>query len=253
MRTFIFIILNIFILNAYGSNCYQSLNRFISKVYDKDINLDKMDLNMQFYQKYVREKSDQEISALNSSMLNELNNLPYNPKREISANEIEELFQVVKGKNVIKKSCAAVNEYDPHNQVGFCFGRAMFSHLEALKFKIDKELILKFWLVGEFENAHWNHHVAVGVRGNDKKWYIVDPLFDQIFLAEHYLEIFNSKFGNRLALVPSSPKRFLSAKAIKDDNYAGYQKRHLYHDFSSLQIYWKEFFTDLLEELRAKQ
>lgn len=250
MRIVTFLILNLFIQNAFASNCYHQLDKFISKVYDQEIELDKMDLHMQFFSKYVQFKSDQEIKALNELMIGEMNDLPRFTNNSLPLFRIEEIFQSIKSRKVIQKSCGEVNSYDPHNQVGFCFGRAMLSHFEALKYKVDKRSILKIWLVGDFKNAHWNHHVAVTLRGDDDNWYVLDPLFEQTFTIKEYLDLFNNKFGNRLALVPSSPKRFLSAKAIKDSRYAGYEKKHLYHDFSSLEIFWKEFFTDLIEEIR---
>lgn len=254
MKLHIIFYLNIFSFlfacNTLAANCYQDMNAFISNVYGEKIDLDMMDLNMQFYKDFVSPKTDEQIIDLNYAMIDEMDKIPFSSTKETTKEDIQAILDNVRSKEFIQKSCGRVNEYDPNNQVGFCFGRAMATHLEALKNRIDKQSILKLWLVGEFENAHWNHHVAVILRANDRKWYVLDPLFSRIFTTSEYVSLFNRQYGYRLAMVPTNPKRFLSAKSKLDRSYSRYNKKNLSYDFSNMEIFWKEFFTDLLKEMR---
>ncbi|RZA08733.1 MAG: hypothetical protein EOP11_03980 [Proteobacteria bacterium] len=72
------------------------------------------------------------------------------------------------------------DKYAPEGGTGFCFGRAITAHIEALRMGLDKESIKKIWIVGAMEGTSdsWGHHVATIVRGPKGKWYTIDPNYD---------------------------------------------------------------------------
>ena len=58
-----------------------------------------------------------------------------------------------------------VQKYDPYGDVGFCFGRATFVHLELIRRGVNPNRIGKVFLMGNFSHSghHWDFHVATFV------------------------------------------------------------------------------------------
>lgn len=61
--------------------------------------------------------------------------------------------------------------YDPDNTTGFCFGRAIIGHMEALARNVHPEAIKKIWIAGDMKQ--WGHHVAPMVKG-EEGWLVLD-------------------------------------------------------------------------------
>lgn len=87
--------------------------------------------------------------------------------------------------NIVDHPVAALchlPEYDPAGDIGFCFGRAMAAHLEAMVQNIDEVHIKKVFTLGDFRNIEdgdklttWHYHVTTAVRADDGRWYAIDP------------------------------------------------------------------------------
>jgi hypothetical protein len=88
----------------------------------------------------------------------------------------------------------ALKKYDPNGEIGFCFGRALFIHLELLRRGVAKESIKKVFVVGEMlevdpvtqKQTVWQFHVATSVKGADGQWWVIDPSYGLIELREWY-------------------------------------------------------------------
>lgn len=88
----------------------------------------------------------------------------------------------------------ALNKYDPNGEIGFCFGRALFIHLELLRRGVDKESIKKVFVVGEMlevdpvtnKQTVWQFHVATSVKGTDGQWWVIDPSYGLFELRDWY-------------------------------------------------------------------
>lgn len=119
-----------------------------------------------------------------------------------------------------------LKKYDPEGCFGFCFGRAMFIHMELLARGVNKDSIRKAYVVGEMEygGITWQFHVATTVKGADGSWYVIDPEFDKVETVEEWfagnLELSPDK---KLRLYMTDANKFgASAPAYSPNGIAGY-------------------------------
>ncbi len=104
-----------------------------------------------------------------------------------------------------------VSKYDPEGNIGFCFGRAMIAHIEALETGLAKENIRKIWAIGtmKYDNILWNHHVATMVRGKNGIWYVLDPEYGQVLkMATWMKRVKKMDADNKLEFFVTNPNRF---------------------------------------------
>lgn len=109
------------------------------------------------------------------------------------------------------------NKYDPDGQFGFCFGRATWVWLEAIKLGISKDSIKKIFLVGPMHagDIDWQFHVATAIRGKvkglffDKEtWYVIDSNFGRLKTIEEFYDHYRaSSMDHKLRLFVTEPQR----------------------------------------------
>lgn len=75
-------------------------------------------------------------------------------KTKLSEDDINVLYKATSNSEVNKNHYC----YDPKGTIGFCFGRATITHMEAIIRDIHPDLVKKVWLVGDM--GSWGHHVA---------------------------------------------------------------------------------------------
>jgi hypothetical protein len=135
-----------------------------------------------------------------------------------------------------------VRKYDPEKCIGFCFGRAMFIHLELLARGINKDSIRKAYVVGEmnYEGITWGFHVATAVKGSDGSWLVIDPEFDKVETVEEW-------FKGNLELSPDKKLRLYMTDANKFGASAPA------YDSGSLKDDWyNRYFVDALKFFRER-
>lgn len=89
-------------------------------------------------------------------------------------------------------------KYDPKNQgIGFCFGRAMFVHLELAMRNLDRDSIKKAFVVGPMSTGDgnsWGWHVTTIAQSKDADgneiWLALDPVTGLKTLKEWYQEMY---------------------------------------------------------------
>ncbi len=138
--------------------------------------------------------------------------------------------------------------YDPENRYGFCFGRATWVWLQALKAGVDKQSIKKIFLVGPMKNGgtEWQFHVVTALRTSkgffSDTWVVVDPNFKKILTVEEFFTHYNrSSTDYKLRLFVTEPQRLGPSSTIKfgpahytgtgDENYNRYFQ-HMLENFS---------------------
>jgi hypothetical protein len=128
----------------------------------------------------VERSSSENIARWNEILLREINELPMTDGKNgrltgLGWDEITGLYKKVARHPVADYKI--VKNYDPYGNMGFCFGRAMAAHIEAIQTGLDKKNIRKIWAVGEmsYKKIMWQHHVATMVRGKNGVWYVIDP------------------------------------------------------------------------------
>jgi len=130
------------------------------------------------------------------------------------------------------------HRYDPKNEgIGFCFGRALFIHLELAYRGFDRDSVRKAFVVGPMrtpDGGSWGWHVttiaqSVNAQGQEE-WIAIDPIAGVKPVMQWYREMYqNYSTDKKLKLYFTLPTRFgptanshYSEKALNDPFYNGY-------------------------------
>lgn len=103
-------------------------------------------------------------------------------KTSLTADERGRLFQHVDNHPVAGFDAIGKYDHQPtgigNGEVGFCYGRAMAVMLGARRMGLASDRIQKIFITGDLRNAavRWRFHMATLVKGDDGKWYVIDPL-----------------------------------------------------------------------------
>lgn len=134
-------------------------------------------------------------------------------------------------------------KYDPAGNIGFCFGRAMWLHLELLQRGVSKDSIFKAFVIGpmSYANIMWQFHVATIVRNSETGGFLViDPEFGQVLSLENWFaQNMNLSTDKKLRLYVTEPSKF-GASADDYDKYALNDK------------WYNSYFKDMLAYFRAE-
>lgn len=73
-----------------------------------------------------------------------------------------------------------LGKYDPDGFIGFCFGRAMGTHLLSRKLGLAADSVRKLFILGDLRSGNdpeWRFHVTTLVKGAETNgWYAIDPI-----------------------------------------------------------------------------
>ncbi len=140
--------------------------------------------------------------AWNKRVISALENLPASQNKSgggFTKKQIKALFKKLKENPAAKESCLnAPNKYDldPSNQIGFCFGRAIIAHALAQDMGLSNKDVRKVWLMGgnmTGGGVPWSHHVALAVRGDNGKWFVIDTHeMDRAVDLQYWVEAFRN-------------------------------------------------------------
>lgn len=243
---------------ANSKDCLNRIDALMQHVYDDvKLSIDEHDLYYQFYSRRIINKETSEILLINESVMRKLNAFPLPKSRtakiSLSIEEASKFHLKIKNYKVVKESMKPANEnyYDPNCFIGFCFGRSMIYHLGASdNEQIHADSILKFWMVGDFANGHWNHHVVTIIRADDGGWFAFDPALDQPMKMESYFKQYKDFAGDRLVIIPTHTDRLLSSKPISRKLYFGTNEETFNYQKDDPDVFmWRSFFYDALAEL----
>jgi hypothetical protein len=188
-------------------------------------------------------KTPEQAVLMNQEVLREMSILSKerraNSKRKqaLSKNEANALFNAV-SKNPVAR-ISRNYKYDPDSQLGFCFGRAMTAHLEALSQGVDKSAIRKVFVGGQMKavgfDFNWQFHVATVVKNAEGGWWVIDPIFEApISVEKWYSEMKKNDIDGKLRFYAAEPTRLGAVGngkyqkfELMDDIYNGYFKELL--------------------------
>ena len=100
-------------------------------------------------------------------------------------------------------------KYD-HDNLGFCFGRALFIHLELLRRGVQKEAIKKAFAVGPMRSGvtNWQFHVTTIVLGPKNEWIAIDPFVGEPVRVEQWFDIISkTSTDGKLRFYLSEPSK----------------------------------------------
>ncbi|MNJ96738.1 hypothetical protein D3C87_144690 [compost metagenome] len=195
----------------------------------------------------IQRGSPKVAEAANRKVLDELNEIESTTmagskrKVSLSKDEIQAVSDRVKN-NPVTDLCA-LDKYDPEGFKGFCYGRAMATHIEALKAGVDKDSIRKVWAVGEIKGPgiDWDWHVATVVKGADGKWWAVDSKLGNAMPVEQwYAQLKKYDQTGNMRIFTSEAQRFLPINTEKYTN-AGLHR----------EVYGT-YFNDLIDGYKAE-
>jgi hypothetical protein len=184
------------------------------------------------------------IQASNAKVLENLDQLPKRQSyKALSLKDAESLIQQMTESPFVQNE----NRYSRKEvEMGYCFGRATFMHLHALKLGYKKEQIKKIWVVGpmEADNINWGYHVATIIRSPKGKWFVIDnevgtPLTPKEWFA-HFLPA--STDGKLQVFVTEAEKLFPVA--------GKYSRFEMGLDMQRRQDYYRGYFKDLVKGFR---
>lgn len=173
------------------------------------------------------------------------------------ANSSFSLFSVIDkkaGEEILKNLAAhpvagdhALAKYGENaTEIGFCFGRATFVHLELLRKGIAAEKVAKIFAVGGLFNdgIGWDYHVATVYQDQLGFWWVVDSLLTEVYGPEQWMKKISNWDGDKV-----NPRlRYYFSDAYKFQPQEGYYSRVRFN--SPL---YQGYFQDLFKWYRVPQ
>lgn len=183
-------------------------------------------------QRQVQGDSLKEISHLVNSATHSIDR-----QNGISLQQAEKIYRMILNHPVVSPHMEPL--YDPEDKVGFCFGRAMFVHLELLARGVNRNDIRKAFVVGPLfaEDISWSFHVATAVKGVNGKWWVIDsPPFGEgvVDLEAWYKHQLTFSKDGKLRLFMTNPQQFTptdlkyNRETLLSDSYRKYFDHMLY-------------------------
>jgi hypothetical protein len=184
-----------------------------------------------------------QAEAMNKAVLEQMKAISTeNPgtgrKNSINSSEAKSIYEAVTRNPVTR--LLNVKKYDPSGQLGFCFGRAMNSHLESLHRGVDNASIRKVYVVGQMKalvgDTVWTFHVATAVKNSEGGWWIIDPFFGKAVSIEKWYErMHKHDVDGKLRVYVTEPQRLTAGKSLR------YDKEHL------MSSWYNGYFKNLFE------
>jgi hypothetical protein len=126
----------------------------------------------------------------------------------------------------------------PDRQIGYCFGKAAYVHVELLRHGVDPRSIAKMFAIGPLTHTqhNWNFHVATMVKAKEGGWWVIDGLESEVLTLEAWKTLVLGWSQTRKTPLV----RFYFSDAVKLNPTPGaYSEKTLYVD------YYKGFFKEL--------
>jgi hypothetical protein len=169
-------------------------------------------------------------------------------------------------RNPVASLCQLPN-YDRTGTSGFCFGRAVATHVEALRMGLNRDSIRKVWAMGEVSGPNgriWSYHVSTAVRGQDRRWYVIDSYAQNPMPLNDWYRAITAESGlGRTRLYSSAPSRVTPSAFHPDpqtgrqpstrlqlglDDPTGTYPRHMQRYYEDLMANFREESRRLIQE-----
>ncbi len=145
-----------------------------------------------------------------------------------------------------------VTKYSRENEeMGYCFGRAMYIHLTLLKMGLQKESIQKIWAVGPMKSTSspeisWGYHVATIAFSKEEGWIVLDANEANPLKVEDWMNAFTPlSLDQKLRFYITDANK----QALYTDKYSPYL---LGLNLSREDDWFKNYFVDMLASVRTE-
>lgn len=139
----------------------------------------------------------------------------------------------------------------PDTAIGYCFGRAMFVHLYALRNHLKKGQIRKVWAVGSMKTSYhdWAFHVATMVQdGATGEWRIVDSFMKGPVSPRTWFNVFKAQNekDRDLRIYVTPAEKFTP-------DLGKYSRTQLGLDLPATEDWYKHYFVDMMDTLKIRK
>lgn len=138
----------------------------------------------------------------------------------------------------------------PGVEVGYCFGRAITSHMHAIRRGVEPKSMKKIWVVGPMR-GDWGHHVAHMIRADDGSWWVIDNVTGLVKVDQWIAALKGFKDTSKeLMFFVTEASRFGPQKNFTYNtvNLFNVQNRQ-FEVFQKDNDYYIGFFKDLFQHL----
>lgn len=191
-----------------------------------------------------------EINRLNNATLNHLNRfVPQTSQSRASSLNLSDARSIL---NVVSNhSVTGHNAYQRYNRenenIGFCFGRAAFTHLLLLKMGLSRDSVVKVWAVGPMKTpgVTWDFHVATAAYVKDKGWLVLDNNYDAPMKLDGWFKKMqdqNRNMDRKLRLYVTEPNKF-------GLEMGRYDRVQLGLDLTRETDWYQHYFVDMMNDL----
>jgi len=189
------------------------------------------------------------VEALNERTLNALENYPVAPgAAPFSPAQAQEAYSALDN-NLVTSNQTSYEQ--PGTSIGYCFGRAMFVHLWALKHHYRKGQIRKLWAVGTMKtfSTNWAFHVATVVQdAATGEWRVIDSFLSAPIAPRAWFKVFQAqnKANQDLRLYVTSAEKFTP-------NLGKYNRVQLGLDLAANEDWYRHYFVDMMQTLKIRR
>ncbi len=222
------------------------------KLFEPSVFRAKPDRLYDYYQQQISLLSQDEVASLNRSFVKSVSEYvpPDNDKRSQTLDQVraQKILDLVFDHPTIGFKADDIYS-QPGEEMGYCFGRAMYMHLIALKLGVQKESIKKIWAVGPMQSdkpgVEWGYHVALMVY-TKQGWIVLDPNLRRVFSVNDWVQYYEAKnLDGRGRFYATDPEKF--------GLYSGKYSRYLLGlDLSPDQDWFKHYFVDMMQAIRTE-
>lgn len=181
----------------------------------------------------TRNRTPEQIHADNLSLITRFTNMnvddrngrmvDYEKAKYIRFNDAAKVLNASEANPVV--SLSKTRKYDPQNKgIGFCFGRAMFVHIELIYRGLDRDSIKKAIVVGSMGKGTWGWHVTTIAQSKDRsgreQWLAIDPVAGRVMPLQDWYNYWRNGDSDdkKLKLYIAENTRFGAGASWYDDN-----------------------------------
>lgn len=199
----------------------------------------------------VQNLTPSDVKKLNADAIKKVTDftppISLNRARSIEFSDAKKILSLLQTNEVVSYN-ARERYRRPDVEIGFCFGRATFTHLALLKMGLEKESILKAWVVGPMQTpgVTWDFHVATLAHVKDRGWMVIDSNYSEPLTLQAWFDKSNAQStDNKLRIYITEPSKF-GVDAGK------YSRVQMGLDLSRETDWYQNYFGDMMRSIGPK-
>lgn len=175
-------------------------------------------------------------------VLNDYNPLEFNDRRlnGVSLDLAKRILGSVENHPVVSELLAKYNQNKA--EIGYCFGRATYESLLAIRIGLDEKATKKIWAVGPMSGGGltWQFHVGPVVRTNNGDWVTTDTYMEEVTNVRQWAdEVSSHSTDGEMRIFITDSNKFTP-------ELGQYERRQMGLDISKNRDWYRGYFKDLM-------